>query len=118
MTLIFGIVLYFSDKYEITKKLRQILITNVAIIGVFQILSLVPGVSRSGITISLARILKFSRFESAKDFILAFYTNLRSNFNLWIKKYYNSREFRFFVPNFFINYLSFIFSYITIKFFF
>ena len=36
------------------------------IIGFLQILSLVPGVSRSGIAITIARLLKFKRPDAAK----------------------------------------------------
>ena len=72
-TLIFGILLYISDKTEITKKIDQNFTNKSAIfIGLFQVLALIPGVSRSGITISAGRILGFSRFDSAKiSFLLS-----------------------------------------------
>ena len=42
------------------------------IIGLFQVLSLIPGVSRSGITITIARLLKFKRYDAAKiSFLLS-----------------------------------------------
>jgi len=67
MSLIFGILLYLSDKTKITKKIyAEFTNKSAIIIGLFQILSLVPGVSRSGITITSARMLGFSRFDSAK----------------------------------------------------
>ena len=67
MSLIFGILLYLSDKSGITKKIDKDFSNKSAIIiGLFQVLSLVPGVSRSGITITSGRILGFSRYESAK----------------------------------------------------
>ena len=67
MSLIFGILLYLSDKTKITKKINAEFTNKSAIIiGLFQILSLVPGVSRSGITITSGRLLGFSRFDSAK----------------------------------------------------
>ena len=59
-SLIFGILLYISDKTKVTN------IKSAIIVGIFQILSLVPGVSRSGITISAGRLLGFNRFDSAK----------------------------------------------------
>ena len=72
-TLIFGILLYISDKFEITNKVEDnFTYKSAIIIGLFQILSLIPGVSRSGITITAARILKFQRFDSAKiSFLLS-----------------------------------------------
>ena len=67
MSLIFGILLYLSDKTKITKKIDAGFTNKSAIIiGLFQVLSLVPGVSRSGITITSGRLLGFSRLDSAK----------------------------------------------------
>ena len=52
-TLIFGILLYLSDKSKIKKKIESEFTNKSAIfIGLFQILSLIPGASRSGITIT------------------------------------------------------------------
>ena len=67
MSLIFGILLYLSDKTKITKKIdAEFTNKSAIIIGLFQVLSLVPGVSRSGITITSGRLLGFNRFDSAK----------------------------------------------------
>ena len=67
MSLMFGILLYLSDKTKITKKINAEFTNKSAIIiGLFQVLSLVPGVSRSGITITSGRLLGFSRVDSAK----------------------------------------------------
>jgi len=67
MSLIFAILLYLCDKTKVTKKIDPEFTNKSAIIiGLFQVLSLVPGVSRSGITITSGRLLGFSRFESAK----------------------------------------------------
>ena len=73
MTLIFGILLYLSDKTKITKKIETSFTNSSAVtIGLFQVLALIPGVSRSGITISAGRLLGFDRFDSAKiSFFLA-----------------------------------------------
>ena len=73
MTLIFGILLHFTDKIKTTNKLdSNFTIKSAIIIGLFQILALIPGVSRSGITITSGRLLGFDRFDSAKiSFFLA-----------------------------------------------
>ena len=73
MSLIFGILLYVSDKSKITKKINSEFTSKSAIIiGLFQVLALVPGVSRAGITITSGRLLGFNRFDSAKiSFFLA-----------------------------------------------
>ena len=73
MSLIFGIFLYVGDRSKITKKINTSFTNRSAIyIGLFQMLALIPGVSRTGITISSGRLLGFNRFESASiSFFLA-----------------------------------------------
>ena len=67
MTLIFGILLYLSDKKKVSRQIEGDFTKKSAIIfGIFQILALIPGVSRAGITITSGRLLGFSRFDSAK----------------------------------------------------
>ena len=66
-TLIFGFLLYLSDKFKLEKNLEKNFSYKSAIfIGLFQILSLIPGVSRSGIAITAARLLNFKRVDAAK----------------------------------------------------
>ena len=73
-TLIFGVLLYFSDKFELKNKISSELnIKSIIIIGLFQILAIIPGVSRSGIVITASRFLKFDRVESSK---IAFYLSI------------------------------------------
>ena len=73
MSLIFGILLYVSDKSKVTKKINTEFTNKSALlIGLSQVLALIPGVSRSGITITSGRLLGFNRFDSAKiSFFLA-----------------------------------------------
>ena len=73
VTLIFGVILYIADQSRIDKKISSNLnIKTILIIGLFQIFSLIPGVSRAGITITVARILKFNRVDSSKiSFLLS-----------------------------------------------
>ena len=52
-TLLFGILLFFSDRSKIKKKIDTNLnYKSILIIGLFQILAVIPGVSRSGIVIT------------------------------------------------------------------
>jgi len=67
MSLIFGIFLYLCDKSKISKKINiNFSKKSAIIIGLFQVVALIPGVSRAGITISAGRLLGFDRFDSAK----------------------------------------------------
>ena len=66
-TIIFGILLFISDKFKIERSIKKNFSLKAAIfIGVLQILSLIPGVSRSGIAITAARFLNFKRVDAAK----------------------------------------------------
>ena len=117
-TLVFGVLLYFSDLIKIKKNLNKDFNFSIAFfIGFFQILSLIPGVSRSGITITAARFFNFNREESAKiSFLISIPTlavvSLYSLSNLFVEK-----NFEISLLNLLCVILSFIFSYITIKYF-
>ena len=118
MSLIFGILLYISDKFKITKKI-DIEFTNrsAIIIGLFQILALIPGVSRSGITITSGRLLGFSRFDSAKISFFLSIPTLGAASLLGIYSIYKegSSELNFLAI--IAGIFSFIFSYFTIALF-
>lgn len=66
-TLVFGIVLWVSDHYSPTEKTFGSLNIKTALwIGLAQCLALVPGTSRSGITMTAARALGFNRKDAAR----------------------------------------------------
>ena len=117
-TIIFGILLYVSDKYSLDKKIETDFNFKSAIfIGILQILSLIPGVSRSGITISAARILKFNRVDSAKiSFLLSIPTLIAVSF-FGLKNLITYENVDISNLNLISIFFSFLFSYITIKFF-
>ncbi len=117
-TIIFGILLYFSDLSKVKKTVKKNFSLKTALyIGMFQVVSLIPGVSRSGIVITGARFFNFSRSESAKiSFLISIPTltivclhNLK---NLFLEKNLEISQL-----NFFGIFFSFIFSYFTIKYF-
>lgn len=117
-TIIFGILLYISDKFKIKLKMKNnFTFRNAIIIGFYQTLALIPGVSRSGIIITGARFLKFNRIDAAKiSFLLSIPAlgawSLYGFFDL-IKQ--NDQILN--VSSILTAFLSFIFSYITIKYF-
>ena len=116
-TLIFGIILYFADKNKSDKEISSNLnLKLILYIGLFQILALIPGVSRAGITITAARILKFNRVDSSKISFLLAIPALVGASALGLKDIINQ--------SFELNYIAFIgivlsfsFSYFTIKLF-
>ena len=116
-TLIFGILLYFSDRSQIKNKLDiKLSYKNILIIGLFQVLAIIPGVSRSGIVITASRFLNFDRIDSSK---IAFYLSIPAlggaSF-LGLKDIFKTGI----ILNSIFIYsiiLSFIISYLTIKYF-
>ena len=117
-TIIFGILLYIADKFKLQKKINNDLSYKSAIfIGFFQVLSLVPGVSRSGITITAARFLKFERYDSAKISFLLSIPTLGAVSIFGLNNLINSESLEFSFLNLLSITLSFMFSLITIKFF-
>ena len=119
MSLIFGILLYVSDKSKVTKKIDTEFTNKSALfIGLFQVFALIPGVSRSGITITSGRMLGFNRFDSAR---ISFFLSIPTLAAASIMGIYNiyregSTELNFLAIVAVI--FSFIFSYITIALFF
>ena len=117
-TITFGLLLYVSDKFKLNQNIeKNFSIKNAIIVGCFQVLALVPGVSRSGIIITGARFLKFNRIDSAKiSFLLSipalggwsiygFYDLIRQNDELLN------------ISAILTAFLSFVLSYLTIKYF-
>ena len=117
-TIIFGILLYIADKFKLQKKINNDLSYKSAIfIGFFQVLSLIPGVSRSGVTITAARFLKFQRYDSAKISFLLSIPTLGAVSIFGLNNLINSESLEFSFLNLLSITLSFMFSLITIKFF-
>ncbi len=116
-TLFFGILLYIADKNKFLKKIdTDFTMKSVFVIGFFQVLALIPGVSRAGITITAGRILGFDRTDSTK---ISFYLSIPALLGasaLGIKDLLKENiDFNLLVL---IGiFLSFIFSLITIKIF-
>ena len=117
-TIIFGILLYISDKFKLEKNVKNNFTYKTAFfIGAFQILSLIPGVSRSGIAITAARFLCFKRIDAAKTSFLLSIPILGAVSIFGIKNLIFSENIYFTKLNLIAIFLSFLFSFITINFF-
>jgi undecaprenyl-diphosphatase len=65
--LIFGLVLYWADQRGPSQKTAaQWSIRDAVIMGLWQVIALIPGTSRSGITITGGRLLGYARHDAAK----------------------------------------------------
>ena len=116
-TLIFGILLFIADRSTIKNKINDNLnLKNILLIGIFQILAIIPGVSRSGIIITASRFLNFDRVDSSK---ISFYLSIPALAGasvLSMKDIINTNVDMNFLFIFAVL-LSFIVSYLTIKYF-
>lgn len=72
-TIGFGILLWIADRWGGTKhELAELTKTQALLVGMAQVLALIPGTSRSGITITAGRFLGMTRQTAAKfSFLLA-----------------------------------------------
>jgi undecaprenyl-diphosphatase len=63
---VFGVLLWIADRSAQTRKLDDLGLWMALGVGAAQVLSLMPGVSRSGITITAGRFLKLDRDSAAR----------------------------------------------------
>lgn len=67
MMILFGILLYAAHRYSPeTRRAGEWRLRDAVVMGLWQAVALVPGVSRSGITLTSARFLGFDRFSAAR----------------------------------------------------
>ena len=116
-TLVFGILLFIADRSTIKNKINNNLnLRNILLIGIFQVLAIIPGVSRSGIIITASRFLNFDRVDSSK---ISFYLSIPALAGasvLSMKDIINTNIDMNFLFIFAVL-LSFVVSYLTIKYF-
>lgn len=63
----FGLLLYWFDtKSSSQNNLSELSFKNAAIIGFAQVFAIIPGTSRSGVTMTAARALGFNRIDAAR----------------------------------------------------
>ncbi len=63
----YGLLLFAADRFSMTiRQIKHMGILDALLIGCAQCLALIPGTSRSGITITMARFLGLERREAAK----------------------------------------------------
>lgn len=66
-TLVFGLVLLFADiGFGSTRAAKDITVVDALVFGFLQCLALIPGTSRSGITMTAGRLLSINRTDAAR----------------------------------------------------
>jgi undecaprenyl-diphosphatase len=73
----FALVLWVADRSSAERRIGDMALRDAVVIGLAQALALAPGVSRSGVTISVARFLRLDRDSAARfSFLLLLPTTL------------------------------------------
>ena len=63
----FGLLLYLSDRVGLTvRRVEHMGVSTAFAIGLAQVLALIPGASRAGVTMTAARVLGFERRDAAR----------------------------------------------------
>jgi len=66
-TLGFGVLLFLTDRFGMTlRRIEHLRISDALIIGLAQVLALIPGTSRSGITMTAGRLIGMERPDAAR----------------------------------------------------
>lgn len=87
MLILMGFLLYAADKFsESEVALKDIGFKRSFLIGVSQAIAMIPGVSRSGITMTAGRIFKLNREEAAR------FTFLLSTPFIFLSGVYNAKD--------------------------
>lgn len=64
---VMGIIIRYTDKLsKDTREMKDVTFKDALLIGCAQVFALIPGFSRSGTTISMARVLKINRSDAAR----------------------------------------------------
>ncbi len=111
LLIIMGIVLYFADKKcKSITEYKNMTLKQTFLIGVSQALAFIPGVSRSGITMTTARALGVKRESAAK------YSFMLSAPIVFAATVFKIKDFSLNIPFFVGVFASFIIGTLVIKF--
>ncbi len=109
--IIMGIILYFVDKNaKATTDYEHMTLKQTFLIGLAQSLAFIPGVSRSGVTMTVSRLLKVDRTSAAK------YSFMLSAPIVLAATIFKIKDFVFNVPFFIGVIASFLVGILVIKF--
>ena len=119
MTIVFALLLYFAERRNHENKNSFVTLSffTIIFIGFMQTLAIMPGVSRSGIVITAALLLNYSREDSIK---IAFLLSIPAIFMATVyqsMQLYGVGNIEILNEHLLGMILSFIFSYITIHLF-
>lgn len=117
-TLGFGLVMFVADKVGAqTKKMKDMSALQAFLVGLAQAVALMPGTSRSGACLTMARFLGFERKEAARfAFLLSIPAILAAASHTALKVYLNGNHFTLYTEAFYAMVFSFVVGLFAISF--
>ena len=113
--IIFGTFLYLADRFSFSEKINlNYSIKEALIMGLWQSAALIPGTSRSGATITAARILGYKRKSAARIAMLMSIPTILASGSLEIIDVWHKVDFNHFNDAIIVICLSFIFAFLTL----
>ena len=113
--IIFGIFLYLADHFSFSEKINlNYSIKEALIMGLWQSVALIPGTSRSGATITAARILGYKRKSAARIAMLMSIPTILASGSLEIIDVWHKVDFNHFNDAIIVICFSFIFAFLTL----
>jgi len=117
-TLVFGVLLYIADKFTPqTRELKEITLKDTLFVGLAQAVALIPGTSRSGITMTAGRFLGLDRTSAARFSMLLAIPTIIAAGTLGTKDIIESGNVQLGIDSLIAAVLSFIAALIAIKLF-
>ena len=114
--IIFGIFLYWADRFSLNEKINlNYNIKDALVMGLWQSAALIPGTSRSGATITAARILGYERKSAARIAMLMSIPTILASGSLEIFNVWHKADFSHFNDAIIVISLSFIFAFLTLS---
>jgi undecaprenyl-diphosphatase len=116
-TLVFGVLLYIADKRPQSEQtIADFTIKHAFIYGILQCIALIPGVSRSGITMTAGRFMNHNRTEAARySLLMGMVTIAAAGILTGVSVFIDSNVTSAFLTQMGIGiFLSFIAAYVTI----
>ena len=115
-TVVFGLLLGFADiKGTRQYELKSLSVKTALIIGLAQMLALIPGTSRSGITMTAALLLGFTRTEAARFSLLLGIPAIGGAGALGVWDLYQTGNLILGLDALIAAFFAFVFAYIAIK---
>lgn len=114
-TIVFALILYATDRIGMTlRRIEHMTFMSAVLIGCCQVLAMIPGASRAGISMSAARLLGYERTEAARFSLLMAIPAIAGPGLLLARDFYQSSDLQVGQEVILAAVVSFAVAYVTI----